>query len=159
MMMKFLMNYLAAVPNSKTATDVHTPFNQELQTSLQQKQQFEVDEDIDEFEFAVKTENTVVVEENIHSPISAHDEVKQTQKSEFDDFDDLLIDEDEFKTPSTSTSYAQSSAFVKAPIEVEAPKETLSKEAFIEAWQETAGKAEPELEIDLDDDFDLDAPF
>ena len=151
---------LAAVPNSKTATDVHSPFNQELQTSsLQQKQQFEVDEDIDEFEFAVKPENTVVVEENIHSPISAHDEVKQTQKSEFDDFDDLLIDEDEFKTPSISTSYEQSSAFVKAPIEVEAPKETLSKEAFIEAWQETAGKAEPELEIDLDDDFDLDAPL
>ncbi len=63
----------------------------------------------------------------------------------------------------TSSSYAQSSAFVQAPIQhhntvstsatAAVAKEVLSKEAFIEAWQDTAGKPQEE------DDFDFDAPL
>jgi S-DNA-T family DNA segregation ATPase FtsK/SpoIIIE len=34
-------------------------------------------------------------------------------------------------------------------------KRSLSKEAFIEAWQETAGK----VQNDIEDDFDFDAPL
>lgn len=60
----------------------------------------------------------------------------------------------------TSSSYAQSSAFVQAPIQhhntvstsatAALAKEVLSKEAFIEAWQDTAGKPQDEEEFDFD---------
>ncbi|MFH4214742.1 hypothetical protein WAI87_22845, partial [Acinetobacter baumannii] len=75
----------------------------------------------------------------------------------FDDFDDLLIDEDIAPAPQSvkASSYAQSSAFVKAPIQTTIGAEKLSKEEFIEAWQETAGKPED----NLDDEFDFDAPL
>ncbi|MCP5793628.1 hypothetical protein NL312_32360, partial [Klebsiella pneumoniae] len=59
----------------------------------------------------------------------------------FEDFDDLLIDEDIAPAePVRASSYAQSSAFVKAPIQTTIQADKLSKEEFIEAWQETAGK-------------------
>lgn len=56
---------------------------------------------------------------------------------------------------SKASSYAQSSAFVKAPIQTTIGAEKLSKEEFIEAWQETAGKPQD----DLEDEFDFDAPL
>lgn len=82
-------------------------------------------------------------------------ELNKTQSNQFDDFNDLLIEDEPENTLAKTTSYAQSSAFVKAPIEIDTAKEKLSKEAFIEAWQETAGKSE----LDIEDDFDLDAPL
>lgn len=52
--------------------------------------------------------------------------------------------------PKVQSSYAQSSAFTQPAIKTEL--NTLSKDEFIEAWQETAGQpTEP--------DFDLDAPL
>ena len=97
--------------------------------------------------------HTVETQPQVNSPKnSASDEL-----ASFDDFNDLLVDDEPQKVSPQTTSYAQTSAFVKAPIEVAAPKEALSKEAFIEAWQETAGKAEPDL--DIEEDFDLDAPL
>ncbi|MDR2248417.1 DNA translocase FtsK 4TM domain-containing protein [Acinetobacter sp.] len=132
---------LAAVPNSKTATDVHTPFVQDHHVE------------------------PVVTPQVSHTSVEASVPVSNLNQSPknlsneqvFDDFDDLLIDEEIVSAaqPARASSYAQSSAFVKAPIQTTIGAEKLSKEEFIEAWQETAGKPED----DLEDEFDFDAPL
>ncbi|MCH7315497.1 DNA translocase FtsK [Acinetobacter sp. ANC 3882] len=156
---------LAAVPNSKTATDLHTPFTQEPATVANHhvpEAEFEADIEALITESARSTE---ITQQSYSSPIQtvAHptqDETHSTVHEELDDFNDLLVDDEPENSSPRSTSYAQSSAFVKAPIEVNSvAKQTLSKEAFIEAWQETAGKAEPESDLEIEDDFDLDAPL
>ena len=89
-----------------------------------------------------------------HQPVG---EPTNLVEDEFAALDELFNQEIKATKPKT-TSYAQSSALVKAPIDVAKPqKEVLSKEAFIEAWQETAGQPE-DLSIS-DDEFDLDAPL
>ncbi|WP_109440174.1 DNA translocase FtsK [Acinetobacter haemolyticus] len=152
---------LAAVPNSKTATDVHTPFTQQPDissntTSVMNEVEFdhEINALITESEKA-----TVTTPHNSAVQKTIQDEMHVVAGEDFDDFNDLLVDDESEKSASQATSYAQSSAFVKAPIDVNKPKEALSKEAFIEAWQETAGKTEPDIDVDIDDDFDLDAPL
>lgn len=148
---------LAAVPNGKTATDVHTPFTQDTHTPAVQENEFEAD-----IEALISESNQVNVAQT-HTPPVHHtgpEDKSYSVAEEIDEFNDLLVEEEREPAAPRATSYAQSSAFVKAPIEVKAaPKETLSKEAFIEAWQETAGKAEPEPDFDIEDDFDLDAPL
>ncbi|ENX55492.1 MULTISPECIES: DNA translocase FtsK [Acinetobacter] len=155
---------LAAVPNSKTATDLHTPFTQEpLAHSAPQVAEVEFEADIEALinesarPAAVQPE-TAPIQNAIH-PIQ--EDVHRIAEQQVDDFNDLLVEEEREQASPRTTSYAQSSAFVKAPIEVSTPtqKETLSKEAFIEAWQETAGKADPDADFDIEDDFDLDAPL
>lgn len=132
---------LAAVPNSKTATDVHTPFVQDHHV---------------EPAVAPQTPHSSV---ETSVPVSNLNQSPKNLSNEqvFDDFDDLLIDEDIAPAPQSvkASSYAQSSAFVKAPIQTTIGAEKLSKEEFIEAWQETAGKPEDNLE----DEFDFDAPL
>ncbi len=132
---------LAAVPNSKTATDVHTPFVQDHHV---------------ESAVAPQAPHTSV---ETSVPVSNLNQSPKNLSNEqvFDDFDDLLIDEDIAPAPQSvkASSYAQSSAFVKAPIQTTIGAEKLSKEEFIEAWQETAGKPEDNLE----DEFDFDAPL
>ncbi len=50
----------------------------------------------------------------------------------FEDFDDLLIDEDIAPTePVRASSYAQSSAFVKAPIQTTIQADKLSKKSLL----------------------------
>ncbi|MEZ2903331.1 DNA translocase FtsK [Acinetobacter terrestris] len=145
---------LAAVPNGKTATDVHTPFNH------------------------VETEQTPsAVEEKIviaSSPVTASPSIHTTPKSsalddEFDGLDDLLVDDlliDEVEEPApvrTTSSYAQSSAFVGGAIKTQIQQPIISedekalissnKDVFREVWQETAGKPVEE------DEFDFDAPL
>ncbi|MCH7303113.1 DNA translocase FtsK 4TM domain-containing protein [Acinetobacter sp. NIPH 1869] len=155
---------LAAVPNSKTATDLHTPFTQEPPAhSAPQVAEVEFEADIEALinesarPAAVQPE-TAPIQNAIH-PIQ--EDVHRIAEQQADDFSDLLVEEEREQASPRTTSYAQSSAFVKAPIEVSTPtqKETLSKEAFIEAWQETAGKADPDADLDIEDDFDLDAPL
>lgn len=155
---------LAAVPNSKTATDLHTPFTQEPQVhSAPQVAEVEFEADIEALinesaRPATVQPETAPIQNAIH-PIQ--EDVHRIAEQQADDFSDLLVEEAREQVPARSSSYAQSSAFVKAPIEVSTPtqKETLSKEAFIEAWQETAGKADPDADLDIEDDFDLDAPL
>ena len=158
---------LAAVPGGKTATDVHTPFN------------------------SVNPEPAVVIpEEKIMtasasmtvSPSLNHNTPKNSAlDDEFDELDDLLVDdlpidnlqvdhlEPAAPVARTTSSYAQSSAFVRAEINTQLqPQSTISedekaliaanKDAFREVWQETAGKPVDELELD-EDDFDPDAPL
>ncbi|ENV09589.1 hypothetical protein F966_02249 [Acinetobacter higginsii] len=155
---------LAAVPNSKTATDLHTPFTQEPAAhSAPQVAEVEFEADIEALinesarPAAVQPE-TAPIQNAIH-PIQ--EDVHHIAEQQADDFSDLLVEEEREQASPRTTSYAQSSAFVKAPIEVSTPtqKETLSKEAFIEAWQETAGKADSDADLDIEDDFDLDAPL
>lgn len=150
---------LAAVPNSKTATDVHKPFIQETRSTAKIES--------DEIDFDIQLDSTEVQSVPQATAVQSHHMIKNMISDDkqsildesFDEFDDLLIEDKQqqsvLQTP--SSSYAQSSAFVKAPIEIETPKESLSKEAFIEAWQETAGKVEENF--DIEDDFDLDAPL
>ncbi|WP_349929746.1 DNA translocase FtsK 4TM domain-containing protein [Acinetobacter sp. A1-4-2] len=158
---------LAAVPGGKTATDVHTPFN------------------------PVNSEPAAIIpEEKILtasasmtvSPSLNHSAPKNSVlDDEFDELDDLLVDdlpidnlpvdhlEPAAPVARTTSSYAQSSAFVRAEINTQLqPQSTISedekaliaanKDAFREVWQETAGKPVDELELD-EDDFDLDAPL
>jgi DNA segregation ATPase FtsK/SpoIIIE, S-DNA-T family len=166
---------LAAVPQSKLATDVHSPYQ------TQQTVQSNVPADVTFADTAIQNEPTVTTHaaplsaaasfaaaplaptvNTAHSSVSALDDLEH--------LDDLLIDEFEPTTPAKASSYAQSSAFTQAPIQhvnhemqaqasvvqpitADVVKENLSKEAFIEAWHETAGKPTE------DDDFDFDAPL
>ena len=145
---------LAAVPHGKTATDVHTPFNH------------------------VETEQaSSAVEEKIvitSSPVTVSPSIHTTPKNsalddEFDGLDDLLVDDlliDEVEEPTpvrTTSSYAQSSAFVGGAIKTQIQQPIISedekalissnKDVFREVWQETAGKPVEE------DEFDFDAPL
>ena len=158
---------LAAVPGGKTATDVHTPFN------------------------SVNPEPAAIIPEEkmvtaaasmAASPSLNHSTPKNSAlDDEFDELDDLLVDdlpidnlqvdhlEPAAPVARTTSSYAQSSAFVRAEINTQLqPQSTISedekaliaanKDAFREVWQETAGKPVDELELD-EDDFDPDAPL
>ncbi|OTG72498.1 DNA translocase FtsK [Acinetobacter terrae] len=150
---------LAAVPNGKTATDVHTPFNH------------------------VETEQAPSpVEEKIVialSPMAASPLIHTTPKNsalddDFDGLDDLLVDDlliDEIEEPTpvrTTSSYAQSSAFVSSEIKTQIQQPIISedekaliasnKDVFREVWQETAGKP-VEADEPIEDDFDFDAPL
>ena len=150
---------LAAVPNGKIATDVHTPFNH------------------------VETEQAPsIVEEKIviaSSPMAASPLMHTTPKNlalddEFDGLDDLLVDDlliDEIEEPApvrTTSSYAQSSAFVSSEIKTQIQQPIISedekaliasnKDVFREVWQETAGKP-VEVDEPIEDDFDFDAPL
>ncbi|ENU25886.1 DNA translocase FtsK [Acinetobacter modestus] len=148
---------LAAVPNSKTATDVHKPFIQETRSTVKNESDeidFDIELDSTEVE-SVPQEKAVQLHHTIKNMIS--DDKQSILDEGFDEFEDLLIEDKQQQSVLQTSSYAQSSAFVKAPIEIETPKESLSKEAFIEAWQETAGKVEENF--DIEDDFDLDAPL
>ena len=92
------------------------------------------------------------------APSQATTQVQQAvpqQRHSFAAFDDLLLDDEPVRTTSHIAPVSHSSSFATTAQDSTASKETLSKEAFIEAWQETAGVPEPELE----DEFDLDAPL
>ncbi|WP_374573361.1 DNA translocase FtsK [Acinetobacter sp.] len=143
---------LAAVPNGKTATDVHTPFNPPEAAAL--------------LHLVDGAASAAAAPAVTHAPKAALD-------TEFDDLDDLLVDDLEFQAPRTASSYAQSSPLVNAEIQTgfNPPAQPLSyvseeekalisanKDAFRDVWQDTAGKpAEPDAEEG--DDFDFDAPL
>ncbi|NNG99470.1 MULTISPECIES: DNA translocase FtsK [Acinetobacter Taxon 24D] len=150
---------LAAVPNGKTATDVHTPFNH-----------------VETEQAASPVEEKIVI---ASSAIAASPSIHTTPKNsalddEFDGLDDLLVDDlliDEVEEPApvrTTSSYAQSSAFVSGAIKTQIQQPIISedekaliasnKDVFREVWQETAGKP-VEVDEPVEDDFDFDAPL
>ena len=130
---------LSVVPNNTQATDIHSPFgNAPVASSL--------------------TQASTVAGAGLQSTESLAAEL-----------DNLASLADAEPTPRpTTNSYAQSTPFVKAEIQMN-PSSTPStvvseeekrriaadKDAFREAWQETAGVSSEETE----DDFDLDAPL
>ena len=149
---------LAAVPNGKTATDVHTPFNH-----------------VETEQAPSPAEEKIVI---ASSTMAASPSIHTTPKNsalddEFDGLDDLLvddllIDEVEEPAPRTTSSYAQSSAFVSGAIKTQIQQPIISedekaliasnKDVFREVWQETAGKP-VEVDEPVEDDFDFDAPL
>ncbi|MEN8426744.1 DNA translocase FtsK 4TM domain-containing protein [Acinetobacter schindleri] len=166
---------LAAVPPGKTATDVHSPFT--AQASATEQPTLRIVEDLPKGAAA-----TAAMATGISIPPVSTSAIRNTRlETDFDDLDDLLVEDIEPQKPARASSYAQSSAFVQAPIqhqgiEVSAPesnstaqaalqqntnqhntidavKAALSKEEFIEAWHETAGAPQEE------DEFDFDAPL
>ena len=156
---------LAAVPNNKTATDVHTPFNNTSETV--------VSETVDQLapnlgaldDLAIASAITTSTVAPSVTPMSA---LGAKLDDELDDLDQLLVEDLAEPKAQTTSSYAQSSSFVNAKIQtqVQEPVSLLSddekqlissnKDAFREAWQGTAGVAEEEPK---EEDFDLDAPL
>ena len=158
---------LAAVPNGKTATDVHTPFNHAADAASPAPALHIL-------------ENTASVAAAAVMPAAAAVQPvpfpKSAAEPDFDDLGDLLVDEADAVAPAprTAGSYAQSSAFVKADIQTNfnqpaaVPESYISedekaliaanKDAFRDVWQDTAGKP-AEVDFDEEDDFDLDAPL
>ncbi|QXW26628.1 DNA translocase FtsK 4TM domain-containing protein [Acinetobacter johnsonii] len=158
---------LAAVPNGKTATDVHTPFNHAANAASPASALHILD-------------NTASVAAAAAMPAAAAVQPvpfpKSAAEPDFDDLGDLLVDEADAVEPAprTAGSYAQSSAFVKADIQTNfnppaaVPESYISedekalivanKDAFRDVWQDTAGKP-AEVDFDEEDDFDLDAPL
>ena len=151
---------LAAVPSGKTATDVHTPFNPVAVEPAP----------------SMTTEKIVLASSTIAASPLLHSTPKNTAlDDDFDELDDLLVDDlleaddrEQVAPARTSSSYAQSSAFVRAEINTQPPQPLISedekalissnKDVFREVWQETAGKPVDIVASD-EDDFDLDAPL
>ena len=153
---------LAAVPSGKIATDVHTPFNY-------------VDPEPAVVSIPEEKIVTAASASMAASPLLNTTPKNTALDDEFDELDDLLVDEllvedIEPAAPVRSTSsYAQSSAFVRAEINSQLQQQpsisddekaliASNKDVFREVWQETAGKPVAEVELD-EDDFDLDAPL
>ena len=154
---------LAAVPNGKTATDVHSPFNTAQSESPATHSN----------DFATGTTATVVglgVAAAQITPLTTPKNI--SAETEFNDLDDLLVEEaeraiEQAQPVRTTSSYAQSTPLVRAEINTQ-PQTFVSddekalissnKDAFREVWQETAGKPE-DIDLDLEDDFDFDAPL
>ncbi|ATO18500.1 DNA translocase FtsK [Acinetobacter sp. LoGeW2-3] len=165
---------LAAVPPGKTATDVHSPFTAQAPA---EQPTLRIVEDLPKAAVATAAVATGISTAPVSTP-----SVRNTGfEADFDDLDDLLVEDIEPEKPVRASSYAQSSAFVQAPIQhqgievstaennsiaqtatqqnasqqnsSDAVKAALSKEEFIEAWHETAGAPQEE------DDFDFDAPL
>ncbi|WP_180077396.1 DNA translocase FtsK [Acinetobacter sp. YH12251] len=154
---------LAAVPNGKTATDVHSPFNTSQNESLATHSN----------EFATGAAATVVELGVAAAQTTTLTTPKNiSAEAEFNDLDDLLVEEaeramEQSQPVRTTSSYAQSTPLVRAEINTQ-PQTFVSddekalissnKDAFREVWQETAGKPE-DIDLDLEDDFDFDAPL
>ena len=129
---------LAVVPNGGAATDVHRPFSQTTQQNEQ-------------------VEHASVVHKKIDSLADELDDLAQMA-------DETTI---EPLVARTTSSYAQSTPLVKAEIQTHLMNSSVSeeeksriaadKDAFREAWQETAGKPEDDPQEELA--FDLDAPL
>ena len=151
---------LAAVPSGKTATDVHTPFNPVAVEPAS----------------SMTTEKIVLASSTIAASPLLHSTPKNTAlDDDFDELDDLLVDDlleaddrEQAAPARTSSSYAQSSVFVRAEINTQPSQPMISedekalissnKDVFREVWQETAGKPVEVVEP-VEDDFDLDAPL
>ena len=133
---------LAAVPDRQQA-EIHTPFVEQTTASNSTHVQYDTDGLIEQ------------VEQTIQQASQSQQLPKNMQQAEeLEELTDLLVDDEESKTQPVSGSYAQSTAFVQAAIQTDL-NHKLSKEEFIEAWQETAGKPHDETE----DEFDFDAPL
>ena len=166
---------LAAVPSAKTATDVHTPFNHadsHTDNFVDNRADFIVQENVSSSLAPIASLATQTASNVVSTATTTH-----IALDDFDSLDDFLLDETKEVQPSatqsitTTSSYAQSSPFVKAQIQTdlqqtsplvsEDEKELIStnKDAFREAWQGTTGGAVVEEAELKEDDFDLDAPL
>ncbi|MCU4317438.1 DNA translocase FtsK 4TM domain-containing protein [Acinetobacter bereziniae] len=166
---------LSVVPNGQTATDIHTPFN--ANTAHTQVESTDTIQPTTSFaNVAGATAPTVVTTSGLAHEL---DELASLADDPFAEAHDITHSEQSSIEPRTTaearttSSYAQSSPFTRANIQTHLAASTLvseeekslissDKDAFREAWQETAGKPQDELQTEfaeLEDDFDLDAPL
>ncbi|AWL29830.1 DUF87 domain-containing protein [Acinetobacter defluvii] len=143
---------LAVVPSDQIATDVHRPFSQTAaENSATHFSEFD--------QVAITSENHTVSNQNAHNLAAELDNLAHLA--------DVSVEEPLIQTEvRTTSSYAQSSPLVKAEIQTHLMTSTVSdeeksrissnKDAFREAWQETAGKP---VDEELEEEFDLDAPL
>ena len=165
---------LAVVPNGQTATDVHSPFNSETVQA-----QTQIESHLNQAS-ANHSEHTFT--EFNHRPSATTLAATASLANELDDLamlaDDDFIDnaqqhQADYQTAArTTANYAQSPTFARAEIQTNLQTSSLvseeekslissNKDAFRDAWQETAGKPQDDIEnqTQIDDDFDLDAPL
>ncbi|AXQ21469.1 DNA translocase FtsK [Acinetobacter wuhouensis] len=183
---------LSVVPNGQTATDVHAPFNADVAQpasihsatsaiatgAVTQSLANELDElaSLSNAEFHGNDFEKQNFGENDFKTAEFKDvefkdaEFKNHDESQLQHSHDSITPTVEVRTTS---SYAQSTPFTRANIQTnlhgsslvsEEEKSLISsdKDAFRDAWQETAGKPQDEdllIDSDLEDDFDLDAPL
>ncbi len=150
---------LAAVPNSKSAPDLHVPFQAAAVSVVESAPAavVAVSGSLDSATLVSTTGST------LQSTIRSH------LDTELDDLEDLLIEEDEKVKPAVSAlerndwaeldETALSRDFAETENLTVTEQKTLSKEEFVEAWQETAGKPEIDTFSELEDEFDFDAPL
>ncbi|RKG37060.1 DNA translocase FtsK [Acinetobacter rongchengensis] len=175
---------LAVVPNTQTATDVHSPFNREtLQTPAQTEDHLnQTSGNHSEHTFAELNHHPSATTLASAATVNLANELDDLAMLADDDFMD--VDNDQLQNnhqnnqaehqgaERTTANYAQSTAFARAAIQTnlqttslvsEEEKSLISsdKDAFRDAWQETAGKPQDDIEnqTQIDDDFDLDAPL
>lgn len=155
---------LAAVPNGKTATDVHSPFNTTVSEAPEPSSSYLAERAVTVATASTASAAVNVAPQTIVNPKNSFD-------TEFEGLDDLLVEEEQeqalIQQPvvRTTSSYAQSTPLVRAEIKTQ-PQNFISedekalissdKDVFREVWQETAGKPD---ELDLEEDFDLDSPL
>lgn len=157
---------LAAVPPGKTASDVHTPFKDKSSTGHSSAGMVSTE--------AVMAASSVATAPLAATGAAVSQPLRDTGSdvAELEDLVGLLVADDEdtvIQAPRTTSSYAQSTPLVQAEIKTQwadlqttgtAPQPderdllAKDKEAFIEAWRETAG--EPQ---EFEDEFDFDAPL
>jgi DNA segregation ATPase FtsK/SpoIIIE, S-DNA-T family len=165
---------LSVVPHGQTATDIHTPFNTNAsQTELKSGEAIQQTTNFANTGVAVAP--TVGATQSLANEL---DELASLADDRFADTQETLhvqqVSEPRAsEEPRTTNSYAQSSPFTRANIQTNLTASTLvseeekslissNKDAFRDAWQETAGKPQDELQsefAELEDDFDLDAPL
>ena len=138
---------LAAVPNNKQQ-NIHTPFQSQETQSVDAQNQH--------------ANNHHSVEAPSTSPVAA---TNRGESALLEDLDDLLLDDLEHKahvdtsiTPVQHVAESAVSSIINEQPSISSQAQSeiqkaLSKEEFLDAWQETAGKPEEE------DDFDFDAPL
>ena len=143
---------LAVVPNDQLATDVHRPFSHTTeQNSVTDFSEFD--------QVAATAESHTVSNQHAHNLAAELDNLAHLA--------DVSVDEPIVQPEvRTTSSYAQSSPLVRAEIQTNLMTSTVSeeeksrissnKDAFREAWQETAGKP---IDEDIEEEFDLDAPL
>lgn len=163
---------LSVVPNGQTATDIHSPFNTATaQTHIE----------------AGYVDTAVQGGQSVASGVAVAATSGVAIQNLANELDELasLADEELTESPTayqpnqqsvdvrTTSNYAQSTPFTRANIQTNLNASTLvseeeksliaaDKDAFRDAWQETAGKPQDELQsefAELEDDFDLDAPL
>ena len=149
---------LEVVPNGQTASDHHRPFNDDP-FDIQQDDQHPFD-----VEIAAKPESDRLATELDALATLATQPTQPEQPVEYQ-----TIDEHSPDLAPASSAYAQSTAFVTAPITTTLPQTIISDEekqrvstdkgAFRDAWLETAGQPAEDPENLAEDEFDLDAPL
>ncbi|MEG2268226.1 MAG: DNA translocase FtsK, partial [Acinetobacter sp.] len=171
---------LAVVPNGQTATDVHSPFNNEtVQSQQNANQQFghHTEQNLTDFHHGVATASaaSVAVGQNLASELDdlamlESDDYNNKNNSDYVQQHAGVESDHQTATARTTTNYSQSTAFTRAEIQTNLQPSSLvseeeksliasDKDAFRDAWLETAGKPQEDSASQLEDEFDLDAPL